>query len=468
MSIWYHKALTWQIHFICELSHFDLIIFLIKGRKLIFHINTKCSLAHTCIHIFVCNILVHKIKESIMNLRFTVLFTILFLKMKIDSRFDSRFKNLDRMGFREKSLDSWRSTESLRKFFDAQTRDGSILIDQDKQDTLKLNKIPTISGAVCRLLYDSLKKTKSRRAFESLDKEKTKLNVEKAQLVCDIETLSKTKIGLESDIQSGKNEKETLQRDVQILNEEKAMDLELLDNEKENIASEIELMNREKDMMDNEKENIVSEIELLNREKDMMDNEKENIASEIELMNKEKDTMARDNTVGSSIEVMNREKKLMLASEKTHGETAKQTLELEIEQLKGDLNVLKHQGGDDYETFNKMMDEMSKNLEETQGELESLEDLNQTLVVMQGKSNDELQEARKELITGLRDMSSGRALIGVKRMGELESKPFHEACKRKFGNGSDEGTMMCSAWEEYLRDPDWHPYKIIKVGNTHQ
>ncbi|MCL7025115.1 hypothetical protein MKW94_008954, partial [Papaver nudicaule] len=245
-------------------------------------------------------------------------------------------------------------------------------------------------------------------------------------------------------------------------------DLELLDNEKENIASEIELMNREKDMMDNEKENIASEIELMNKEKDTM-------ARDVELLHREKLMLAcdkiqlgTDNTVGSSIEVMNREKKLMLASEKTHGETAKQTLELEIEQLKGDLNVLKHQGGDDYETFNKMMDEMSKNLEETQGELESLEDLNQTLVVMQGKSNDELQDARKELITGLRDMSSGRALIGVKRMGELESKPFHEACKRKFGNGSDEGTMMCSAWEEYLRDPDWHPYKIIKVGNSHQ
>ncbi|MCL7040088.1 hypothetical protein MKW94_006939, partial [Papaver nudicaule] len=69
---------------------------------------------------------------------------------------------------------------------------------------------------------------------------------------------------------------------------------------------------------------------------------------------------------------------------------------------------------------------------------------------------------------GLREISSVRALIGVKRMGELESKPFHEACKRKFGNGSDEGTMMCSTWEEYLRDPDWHPYKIIKVGNSHQ
>ncbi|RZC93780.1 hypothetical protein C5167_029422 [Papaver somniferum] len=148
---------------------------------------------------------------------------------------------------------------------------------------------------------------------------------------------------------------------------------------------------------------------------------------------------------------------------------AKQALELEIERLKGNLNVLRHMGGDNAdEAFNTKMDEMSKNLEEKEGELESLEDLNQALVVKERKSNDELQEARKELITGLRDISTGRALIGVKRMGELDNKPFHEACKRKYGSGSDEATLMCSAWEEYLRDPDWHPYKIIKVGNSHQ
>ncbi|MCL7040007.1 hypothetical protein MKW94_012218 [Papaver nudicaule] len=147
---------------------------------------------------------------------------------------------------------------------------------------------------------------------------------------------------------------------------------------------------------------------------------------------------------------------------------AKQALELEIERLKGNLNVLKHMKGDEDDAFTKKMEEMYKNLEERERELESLEGLNQALVVEERKSNDELQEARKELIQWLREVSSAHALIGVKGMGELKSKPFHEACKRKFGNGSDEGTMLSSCWEEYLRDPDWHPYKIIKVGNSHQ
>ncbi|OVA16517.1 putative domain XH [Macleaya cordata] len=149
---------------------------------------------------------------------------------------------------------------------------------------------------------------------------------------------------------------------------------------------------------------------------------------------------------------------------------AKQALELEIERLKGNLNVLKHMGGGDEDVaFKKKIDEMCKNLEEKEGELEDLEDLNQTLIVKERKSNDELQEARKELINGLRELS-GRALIGVKRMGELDAKPFQDTCKRKYGGeeGDVKALEICTAWEEHLRNPDWHPFKIIKVGNNHQ
>lgn len=76
---------------------------------------------------------------------------------------------------------------------------------------------------------------------------------------------------------------------------------------------------------------------------------------------------------------------------------AKQALELEIEQLKGKLQVLKHMEGDD-DTVQKRVLEMIKELEEKEGEMGDLEALNQTLIVKERKSNDELQDARKELI----------------------------------------------------------------------
>lgn len=76
----------------------------------------------------------------------------------------------------------------------------------------------------------------------------------------------------------------------------------------------------------------------------------------------------------------------------------KQALELEIEQLRGTLNVIKHMGDDDDMEVMKKVEETLKELREKEGDLEDIEALNQTLIVKERKSNDELQEARKELI----------------------------------------------------------------------
>lgn len=60
---------------------------------------------------------------------------------------------------------------------------------------------------------------------------------------------------------------------------------------------------------------------------------------------------------------------------------------------------MKHMGDDgDVEVLQKV-EAILKQLREREGELEDLEDLNQTLIVKERKSNDELQEARKELIS---------------------------------------------------------------------
>lgn len=77
---------------------------------------------------------------------------------------------------------------------------------------------------------------------------------------------------------------------------------------------------------------------------------------------------------------------------------AKQKLELEIQQLKGKLEVMKHMGGEEDSAVKKKIDEMSEQLKDKIEEMEDMEALNQTLVIKERKSNDELQEARKELI----------------------------------------------------------------------
>lgn len=75
----------------------------------------------------------------------------------------------------------------------------------------------------------------------------------------------------------------------------------------------------------------------------------------------------------------------------------KQAIELEIERLRGSLNVMKHiEDEGDLEVLNKV-DGLHKMLREKEGELEDWEKLNQALIIQERKSNEELQDARKEL-----------------------------------------------------------------------
>ncbi|KAK8955141.1 hypothetical protein KSP40_PGU007961 [Platanthera guangdongensis] len=148
---------------------------------------------------------------------------------------------------------------------------------------------------------------------------------------------------------------------------------------------------------------------------------------------------------------------------------AKQKLELEIQQLRGNLQVIKIMGGENSEVTRKI-DALNEELKEKMDELEDLEAINQTLVVKERKSNDELQEARKELITGLSDILNNRTIIGIKRMGELDDKVFHNACIKKFRKDlvDENAAKLCSKWQDELKKPEWHPFRMAMVGGKLQ
>ncbi|XP_042012539.1 factor of DNA methylation 1-like [Salvia splendens] len=140
----------------------------------------------------------------------------------------------------------------------------------------------------------------------------------------------------------------------------------------------------------------------------------------------------------------------------------KQTLEMEIQELKGKLDVMKHMGGDDDAAVQQKMKEFNDLLQEKRENLESMEDLNQVLIVKERQRNDELQEARKELIAGLAEMlSSSRVNIGIKKMGELDEKAFENACKQRYSpeEADIKAAELCSLWQEKLKNQDWHPFQ---------
>ncbi|KAL1221413.1 Factor of DNA methylation 1 [Cardamine amara subsp. amara] len=146
----------------------------------------------------------------------------------------------------------------------------------------------------------------------------------------------------------------------------------------------------------------------------------------------------------------------------------KQTLEMEIQELKGKLQVMKHLGDDDDEAVKEKMKEMNDELEEKKAELEGVEQMNSALMTKERQSNDEIQAARKKLIVGLTGLLGAQTDIGVKRMGELDEKPFLNVCKRRYS--ADEATVeaatLCSTWQENLSKPSWHPFKLEGTGDN--
>ncbi|KAJ0076445.1 hypothetical protein Patl1_34717 [Pistacia atlantica] len=146
----------------------------------------------------------------------------------------------------------------------------------------------------------------------------------------------------------------------------------------------------------------------------------------------------------------------------------KQKLEMEIEDLKGKIEVIQHLGDADDAAVQKKMKEMKDELAEKEENLGSLEELSQTLITKERQSNDELQEARKELIQGFVDILGARTIIGIKRMGEIDPKAFQKACKQKFSleEAQVQASTLCSLWQENLKNPEWHPFKIIEGGGN--
>ncbi|KAL5671202.1 hypothetical protein ACJX0J_015508, partial [Zea mays] len=141
----------------------------------------------------------------------------------------------------------------------------------------------------------------------------------------------------------------------------------------------------------------------------------------------------------------------------------KQQLELEVERLNGTLQVMKHlEGDDDGGDIHEKMEKLSERFER---EKKRLEDLSGDLVTKERESNDELQQARKELIKGLEEELNGRTAVGIKRMGELDEKPFLNACKRKYGNNEYQvkAAELVTNWQEELKNPSWYPFKMIHV-----
>jgi hypothetical protein len=67
----------------------------------------------------------------------------------------------------------------------------------------------------------------------------------------------------------------------------------------------------------------------------------------------------------------------------------------------------------------------------------------------------------------LDDELNGRTAIAIKRMGELDERPFLNACRKKYGSREYETKALeaVSNWQEEIKNPNWHPFKMIQQAD---
>ncbi|KAF3774151.1 Factor of DNA methylation 1 [Nymphaea thermarum] len=146
-----------------------------------------------------------------------------------------------------------------------------------------------------------------------------------------------------------------------------------------------------------------------------------------------------------------------------------------IEQKKAEESFMKlmeyHKVMEGDENIDEKIRSMGEELVEKQNDLEYLETLNQALIVQQRNANAELQDARKEAISGFKSLFRNRTDIGIKIIGKLDKQPFKEACIKVFASQKIsvedcemKASELASLWEEHMWDPMWHPFKVIQDG----
>ncbi|XP_077239008.1 factor of DNA methylation 2-like [Tasmannia lanceolata] len=149
--------------------------------------------------------------------------------------------------------------------------------------------------------------------------------------------------------------------------------------------------------------------------------------------------------------------------------TKRKKVKKELQLTKGKLQLLEHMRPKNDWEFHQEIEGLGRELQDKEDEISDLETMN-ALIIKERTSNNELQEVRKELISGMNDLFSNRSSIGVKKMGMLDVKPFRIACKKIFSSGEAvvKAVELCSLWEEYIKNPQWHPFKRIIIDGELQ
>ncbi|EYU24614.1 hypothetical protein ABFS82_04G109300 [Erythranthe guttata] len=147
----------------------------------------------------------------------------------------------------------------------------------------------------------------------------------------------------------------------------------------------------------------------------------------------------------------------------------KMKTEIEILKMECKFEETKHLGlgdGDCDDKVQQKMDQMQELLDllqETTDGIDTLEYYNRALIMKARHTDDELQEARKELVTGFNDIRSVHsANIGIKKIGEINEKAFMDTLIKRLPSeeAEVEARKLCCLWQEKIKHTEWYPFQI--------
>ncbi|XP_042465294.1 factor of DNA methylation 1-like isoform X2 [Zingiber officinale] len=147
--------------------------------------------------------------------------------------------------------------------------------------------------------------------------------------------------------------------------------------------------------------------------------------------------------------------------QRTARDTTRKIFE-ENEKLKAELELTR-----------KEVESQSKKLEaQNEDRRKKLDDEKQKVEVaaMLQKETEEEVLRLIEKQKGLEDLLTGHTLIGIKRMGELDVKAFQNVARKKFKSEEADikAAELCSSWQEEMKNPSWHPFKIVVTNGKEE
>nr|KAJ0203093.1 hypothetical protein LSAT_V11C500291050 [Lactuca sativa] len=144
-----------------------------------------------------------------------------------------------------------------------------------------------------------------------------------------------------------------------------------------------------------------------------------------------------------------------------------EVLQSEIMQLEMAIQVIEDDEREPIDLEEKLKNSQSKliqkdeQLQELKEQLQELKDRVNTVCLAIQRKNDEMQDARQELIHGL-EMYPYCSYVGIKRMGVVDSMPFYFGChltKKTRKETTKNPTNLLIKCRKLVEDQNWHPFK---------